>query len=75
MTGKAGKDKWILAEARPESVPVWCGVRKKEAVDENVSKEKQGGDVKIFKLAGNRPRQNNWGRLILKSAPIPVRAR
>ena len=34
VTGKAGKNKWILAEARPESVPVWYGVRQKETVDE-----------------------------------------
>ena len=37
VTGKAGKNKWILAEARPESVPVWYGVRQKATVDENVS--------------------------------------
>ena len=37
VTGKAGKNKWILAEARPESVPVWYGVREKETVDEYVS--------------------------------------
>jgi hypothetical protein len=33
VTGKAGKNKWILARARPESVPVWYGVRQKEKVD------------------------------------------
>jgi hypothetical protein len=37
VTGKAGKNKWILAEARPESVPVWYGVWQKATVDENVS--------------------------------------
>ena len=37
VTGKAGKNKWILAEARPESVPVWYGVRQKETVNENLS--------------------------------------
>jgi hypothetical protein len=37
VTGKAGKNKWILAEARPESVPVWYGARQKETVDENVN--------------------------------------
>lgn len=35
VTGKAGKNKWILANARPESVPVWYGVRQKEKVDAN----------------------------------------
>ena len=37
VTGKAGKNKWILAEARPESVPVWYGAREKETLDEYVS--------------------------------------
>ena len=36
VTGKAGKNKWILANARPESVPVWYGVRKKEKIDEKL---------------------------------------
>ena len=36
VTAKAGKNKWILAEARPESVPVWFGIRQKEKVDENL---------------------------------------
>jgi hypothetical protein len=35
VTGKAGKNKWILAEARPESVPVWYGVRQKEKAGAN----------------------------------------
>lgn len=30
VTGKAAENKWILAENRPESVPVWYGVRQKE---------------------------------------------
>jgi hypothetical protein len=37
VTAKAGKNKWILAEARPESVPVWFGIRQKEKVDGNLS--------------------------------------
>ena len=37
VTGKAGKNKWILAEGRPESVPVWYGVRHKETVDESLN--------------------------------------
>ena len=37
VTGKAGKNKWILAETRPESVPVWYGVRQKETVTENLN--------------------------------------
>ena len=36
VTGKAGKNDWIMAEARPESVPVWFGVSKKETDDENL---------------------------------------
>jgi hypothetical protein len=27
VTGKAAENKWILAESRPESIPVWYGVR------------------------------------------------
>ncbi len=30
VTGKAAENKWILAENRPESVPVWYGIRQKE---------------------------------------------
>jgi hypothetical protein len=30
VTGKAGQNKWISAKERPESVPVWFGVRKRE---------------------------------------------
>ncbi len=30
VTGKAAENKWILAENRPESIPVWYGVRQKE---------------------------------------------
>jgi len=37
VTAKAGKNKWLLAEARPESVPVWFGIRQKETVDENLN--------------------------------------
>ena len=36
VTGKAGKNDWIMAESRPESVPVWYGVRKKETDNENL---------------------------------------
>ncbi len=30
VTGKAGRDKWIMADERPSSVPVWYGARKRE---------------------------------------------
>ena len=36
VTGKAGKNDWTLAKSRPESVPVWYGVKKKETIDENL---------------------------------------
>ena len=36
VTGKAGKNDWIMAESRPESVPVWYGVRNEETDDENL---------------------------------------
>jgi hypothetical protein len=29
VTGKAGQNKWVAADERPESVPVWFGQRKK----------------------------------------------
>ena len=32
VTGKAAENKWILAESRPESIPVWYGVRQREQV-------------------------------------------
>ncbi len=32
VTAKAGKGKWFMADARPSSVPVWYGVRKKESL-------------------------------------------
>ena len=30
VTGKAGKDEWIMADSRPESVPVWYGIKSEE---------------------------------------------
>ncbi|MDX1709487.1 MAG: hypothetical protein R3274_12860, partial [Desulfobacterales bacterium] len=30
VTGKAAEDSWVLAEERPESIPVWYGVRQRE---------------------------------------------
>ena len=30
VTGKAGKDEWIMADSRPESVPVWYGIKSQE---------------------------------------------
>jgi len=30
VTGKAGKGEWILADSRPESVPVWYGIKARE---------------------------------------------
>ena len=36
VTGKAGKNDWILAEERPDSVPVWYGIKKKETGNENM---------------------------------------
>lgn len=32
VTGKAAENKWTFAETRPESIPVWYGVRQKEQV-------------------------------------------
>ncbi|MGD8990111.1 MAG: hypothetical protein PVI00_01525 [Desulfobacterales bacterium] len=32
VTGKAAENKWILAETRPESIPVWYGVRQTDKV-------------------------------------------
>jgi hypothetical protein len=36
ITGKAGKNTWIFAESRPESVPVWYGVKQEFKGDLNV---------------------------------------
>ena len=30
VTGKAGKGEWILADSRPESIPVWYGIKSEE---------------------------------------------
>ena len=30
VTGKAGKDEWVMADSRPESVPVWYGINSEE---------------------------------------------
>ena len=30
VTGKAGKDEWVMADSRPESVPVWYGIKTQE---------------------------------------------
>jgi hypothetical protein len=30
VTGKAGTDEWVMADSRPESVPVWYGIKSKE---------------------------------------------
>ena len=30
VTGKAGKDEWVMADSRPESVPVWYGINSQE---------------------------------------------
>ena len=30
VTGKAGKDEWVMADSRPESVPVWYGIKSQE---------------------------------------------
>ena len=34
VTGKAGKGKWIMADERPSSVPVWYGTRGREKAKE-----------------------------------------
>ena len=33
VTGKAGKGEWILADSRPESIPVWYGVTAREEAE------------------------------------------
>ncbi|MBT8372527.1 MAG: hypothetical protein KJO34_16285 [Deltaproteobacteria bacterium] len=30
VTGKAGKGEWVMADSRPESVPVWYGIKSQE---------------------------------------------
>ncbi len=30
VTGKAGKGEWILADSRPESIPVWYGIKSEQ---------------------------------------------
>ncbi len=45
VTGKAGKDEWILADTRPESVPVWYGIRDKQ----------QPGNMDVDAVSGATP--------------------
>ena len=42
VTGKAAQDKWIMADSRPESVPVWYGVRQKELGSRAISSSSSG---------------------------------
>ena len=30
VTGKAGKGEWVMADSRPESIPVWFGIKSEE---------------------------------------------
>lgn len=46
VTGKAAENKWVLAENRPESVPVWYGVRQKELTE---------GELQIDAITGATP--------------------
>jgi len=47
VTGKAGKNKWMMADERPSSAPVWMGIRKKAASTmeiDSVTGATPGGD-------------------------------
>ena len=48
VTGKAAENKWILAESRPESIPVWYGVRKNKQVT-------QGAQIDAISGANGQP--------------------
>ena len=53
VTAKAGQNKWILADSRPESLPVWYGIQKKERSDNSlnidaVSGATQSGETAVI---------------------------
>jgi hypothetical protein len=53
VTAKAGQNKWILADSRPESLPVWFGVQKKESAGyssnvDAVSGATQSGETAVI---------------------------
>ena len=53
VTAKAGQNKWILADSRPESLPVWYGIQKKEHADNSlnidaVSGATQSGETAVI---------------------------
>ena len=53
VTAKAGQNKWILADSRPESLPVWYGVQKKESAGysskvDAVSGATQSGETAVI---------------------------
>jgi hypothetical protein len=43
VTGKAAEDSWILAEERPESVPVWYGVRQRQQTGHHIEVDALSG--------------------------------
>ena len=53
VTAKAGQNKWILADSRPESLPIWYGVQKKESEDgllniDAISGATQSGETAVI---------------------------
>ncbi len=53
VTAKAGQNKWIMADSRPESLPIWYGVQKKENQDgllnaDAVSGATQSGETAVI---------------------------
>ena len=53
VTAKAGQNKWILADSRPESLPIWYGVLKKESQDgllniDAISGATQSGETAVI---------------------------
>ena len=53
VTAKAGQNKWILADSRPESLPVWYGIQKKEEAEyssnvDAVSGATQSGETAVI---------------------------
>lgn len=53
VTAKAGQNKWILADSRPESLPVWYGIQEKESAGyssnvDAVSGATQSGETAVI---------------------------
>ncbi len=65
VTGSAGKNKWSFADSRPESIPVWYGILKKEnkagiEIDSITGATPSGKAYNIFWHIPERFKSDKW---------------